>query len=197
MSTLLILQWHHLKPEIFFIRKSSSQKKEIKELVSAGSLHTGAGGRAAGYWVKHSWPGQGHIFHVFRFGLSSTPLVWEEITVTSKTYKILVKQVHSFYSSPDKHSQSSAFDLPVAPLVTVISLTLIQVHLSYSLERYQALTQNTKWEKHKNVLHFCIMRATVLCACYPSRHLTHLQAYKGSAVSIPIFQQRKLRLKWH
>ena len=37
-------------------------------------------------------------------------------------------------------------DLPVAPLVTVTSLTLIPGDLSSSLERDQALRQNTEWE---------------------------------------------------
>lgn len=95
MSTLLIFQWHQLRCEIFFIHKSSSQKKQMNKLVSSGSFHTGA--------EEVSWSvGQAFLtcerqtFHVFRFFYCFTLLVWDEITVTSKTYNILVKQVPFF-----------------------------------------------------------------------------------------------------
>lgn len=140
--------------------------------------------------------------HLFRARSSATLLVWNKVTEPSRIYSMLGKEIPFFDASPDKHSQFSGFDPPVAPSVAVTGLTLIPGDLSRSLERYTKLLEeiqngSTKmpcsvpWRKHS--YH---ERYTVKCLpSINSPHFTHPQAYEGGTNTIPIFWKRTLRFK--
>lgn len=137
--------------------------------------------------------------HLFRSRSSAALLVWNKVTEPSRIYSTLGKEVPFFDSSPDKHSQFSGFDPPVAPSVAVTVSSQETWAAPWKGTKLLEEIQNgsTKmpcsvpWRKRS--YH---ERYTVKCLpSIDSPHFTHPQAYEGGTNTISIFWKRTLRFK--
>lgn len=140
-SALLISQRDHFGPETVFVQ--SQVHKQTKGPGSPVLPVLGQRGRAP---LRSADSGQVGPFPTFRFCFSSALSVGAEVSDQQDPHHAWERRSIPLLLT-NKPSRFSGCDSPVAPLVTVTSLPLIPGDLSSSLEKDQALRQNTKREQ--------------------------------------------------